>query len=37
MIMLGWQTHDNSNNFFMLKDHAAIAISIYSPFPSSEA
>jgi len=37
MIMLGWQTQDNSNIFFMLKDHAANAIAIYSPFPSSEA
>jgi len=29
MIMLGWQTQDNSNIFFMLKDHAANAIAVY--------
>jgi hypothetical protein len=37
MIMLGLQTPDNSNIFFMLKDHAANAIPIYSPFLFSEA
>jgi hypothetical protein len=37
MITLGSQTQDNSNVFSMLKDHAANAIPIYSPFPISEA
>jgi hypothetical protein len=35
--MLGWQTQDNSNIFFMLKDPGGNAIPIYSPFPFSEA